>query len=193
MHACPPPACYRESHARSKARRSIAAVGRARNARRNRSQTRRPRQRRPRCMRALRPQYFLPTPHTYAQVASWPARVLLATPTRLHLNTRDRWLSSEFVTNLSWSLLRNRQRTQPRPGWAPDPLMVGIRSPDGLVVGSYTSHPGVLGSIPKREEPGKTGAPCVKVPSSSRVPAPSRTPLLLPLLLSHNLPTPSVH
>jgi hypothetical protein len=23
----------------------------------------------------------------------------------------------------------------PRPGWAPDPLMVGIRSPDGLVVG----------------------------------------------------------
>jgi len=50
-------------------------------------------------------------------------------------------------------------RPQPRPGWAPDPLMVGIRSPDGLVVGSCTSHPGVLGSIPKREEPGKTGAP----------------------------------
>jgi hypothetical protein len=25
--------------------------------------------------------------------------------------------------------------TVPRPGWAPDPLMVGIRSPDGLVVG----------------------------------------------------------
>jgi hypothetical protein len=35
---------------------------------------------------------------------------------------------------------------------------------------SNTSHPGVLGSIPKREEPGKTGAPCVKVPGSSRVP-----------------------
>jgi hypothetical protein len=50
------------------------------------------------------------------------------------------------------------------------PLMVGIRSPDGLVVGSCTSHPGVLGSIPKREEPGKTGAPCIKVPGSSRVP-----------------------
>jgi hypothetical protein len=48
--------------------------------------------------------------------------------------------------------------SQPRPGWAPDPLIVGIRSPDGLVVGSFTSHPGVLGSIPKREEPGKTGA-----------------------------------
>jgi hypothetical protein len=42
-------------------------------------------------------------------------------------------------------------RVPPRPGWAPDPLMVGIRSPDGLVVGSCTSHPGVLGSIPKRE------------------------------------------
>jgi hypothetical protein len=70
--------------------------------------------------------------------------------------------------------------SQPRPGWAPDPLMVGIRSPDGLVVGSCTSHPGVLGSIPKREEPGKTGAPCIKVPGSSRVPAPpwvgSRSP-----------------
>jgi hypothetical protein len=47
--------------------------------------------------------------------------------------------------------------------------MVGIRSPIGLVVGSCTSHPGVLGSIPKREEPGKTGAPCIKVPGSSRV------------------------
>ncbi len=35
--------------------------------------------------------------------------------------------------------------------------MVGIRSPDGLVVGSCTSHPGVLGLIPKREEPGKSG------------------------------------
>jgi len=67
-----------------------------------------------------------------------------------------------------------------RPGWSPDPPMVGIRSPIGLVVGSCTSHPGVLGSIPKREEPGKTGAPCVKVPGSSRVPAPpwmdSRSP-----------------
>ena len=47
--------------------------------------------------------------------------------------------------------------THTAPGWAPDPLMVGIRSPDGLVVGSCTSQPGVLGLIPKREEPGKTG------------------------------------
>ena len=47
------------------------------------------------------------------------------------------------------------------------------------MVGSCTSHPGVLGSIPncKREEPGKTGAPCVKVPGSSRVPgAPASLP-----------------
>jgi hypothetical protein len=44
------------------------------------------------------------------------------------------------------------------------------KKPIGLVVGSCTSHPGVLGSIPKREEPGKTGAPCVEVPGSSRVP-----------------------
>jgi len=48
--------------------------------------------------------------------------------------------------------------------------MVGIRSPICLVVGSCTRHPGVLGSIPKREEPGKTGAPCVELPGSSRVP-----------------------
>jgi hypothetical protein len=43
------------------------------------------------------------------------------------------------------------------PPWvAPDPLMIGIRVPDGLVVGSQcASHPGVLGSIPKLEEPGR--------------------------------------
>jgi len=46
-----------------------------------------------------------------------------------------------------------------------------IRSPIGVVVGSCTNHPGVLASIPKREETGKTGAPCVKVPGSSRVPS----------------------
>ena len=50
------------------------------------------------------------------------------------------------------------------------PFSLGWPTPIGLVVGSCTSHPGVLGSIPKREEPGKTGAPCVKVPGSSRVP-----------------------
>ena len=65
---------------------------------------------------------------------------------------------------------------EPLPGWTPDPPMVGIRSPICLVVGSCTSHPGVLGSIPKREEPGKTGAPCFKVPGSSRVPVIKHTP-----------------
>jgi hypothetical protein len=73
----------------------------------------------------------------------------------------------------------------PRPGWAPDPLMVGIRSPDGLVVGSCTSHPGVLGSIPKREEPGKTGAPCVKVPGSSRVPPHAHSFVIGPAVIKH--------
>jgi hypothetical protein len=43
-------------------------------------------------------------------------------------------------------------------GWASDPLMVGIRSPDGLVVGSCTSQPGVLCSIPKEGNQGKQGA-----------------------------------
>ena len=71
--------------------------------------------------------------------------------------------------------------SQPRSGWAPDPPMVGIRSPDGLVVGSCTSHPGVLGSIPKREEPGKTGRyPVLKylVPHGSHtIPLPPREQL----------------
>jgi len=48
--------------------------------------------------------------------------------------------------------------------------------------GGWVLHqpPWSLGSIPKREEPGKTGEPCVKVPGSSRVPVPpwvgSRSP-----------------
>jgi hypothetical protein len=73
----------------------------------------------------------------------------------------------------------------PTPFFAPP--WVGSRSPDGWDqiprwAGGWacTSHPGVMGSIPKREEPGKTGAPCIKVPGSSRVPAPpwvgSRSP-----------------
>jgi len=60
-----------------------------------------------------------------------------------------------------------------RPGWAPDPLMVGIRSPNGLV-GSCTSHSGVLGSIPTREERGKTGK--YRVPHGSRSALPSQGP-----------------
>jgi hypothetical protein len=61
-----------------------------------------------------------------------------------------RWAGGWYLHQSPWSL--------PSPGWAPDPLMVGIRSPDGLVVAwACTSNPGVLGLIPKREEPGKTG------------------------------------
>ena len=48
--------------------------------------------------------------------------------------------------------------SQPRHGWAPDPPMVGIRSPIGLVVGSCTSHPGVLVSIPNERNQGKQDA-----------------------------------
>jgi hypothetical protein len=46
----------------------------------------------------------------------------------------------------------------PALGGLQDPLMVGVRSPDGLVVGSCTSHPGVLGSIPNERNQGKQGA-----------------------------------
>jgi hypothetical protein len=77
------------------------------------------------------------------------------------------------------------QGSQPRHGWATDPPMVGIRSPIGLVVGSCTSHPGVLGSIPKREEPGETDAPCVKVPGSSRVPPHANSFVIGPAVIKH--------
>jgi hypothetical protein len=97
----------------------------------------------------------------------------------------------------------------------PSPALGGLQIPTGLVVvglapttlefwvpfgcWACTNHPGVLGSIPKREEPGKTGrhpvlkyrvpqgshrenklTPCVEVQGSSRVPTPpwvvSRSP-----------------
>jgi len=41
----------------------------------------------------------------------------------------------------------------------------------GLTCGSMSRTKRAACSIPKREEPGKTGAPCVKVPGSSRVPS----------------------
>jgi hypothetical protein len=52
----------------------------------------------------------------------------------------------------------------------PSPALGGLQIPDGLVVRSCTSHPGVLGSIPKPEEPGKTGASVLKyrVPHGSQ-------------------------
>ncbi len=55
-----------------------------------------------------------------------------------------------------------------RSGWTGGP----VKKKGGLVVGSCTSHPGVLGSIPKREEPGKTGRhPVLKyrVPHGSQI------------------------
>ena len=106
-----------------------------------------------------------------ARSASWFFRRARSVKTRLGKIARACPTALFFVGSAT-NCLSQIGRPLPRPGWAPDPLMVGIRSPDGLVVGSCTSHPGVLGSIPKREEPGKTGAPCVKVPGSSRVPAP---------------------
>jgi hypothetical protein len=56
------------------------------------------------------------------------------------------------------ALFFSRFQSLPRPGWAPDPLMVGIRSPDGLVVGLAPATLEFWVRFPfKREEPGKTG------------------------------------
>ena len=118
---------------------------------------------------------------------------------------------------------KSKKKSLTSPAW------VGSRSPDGWDqiprwAGGWvcTSHPGVLGSIPKREESRKTGLhPVLKyrVPHGSQVGlvvakplalrinlniqgcsvvapplhAPSRAPLFLPLLLSHNIPLPRVH
>ena len=66
------------------------------------------------------------------------------------------------------------------------PDLGGLQILDGLVVPSCTSHPRVLGSIPKRKELGKTGAPCVKVPGSSRVPLPPHEQLVIGTVLLNN-------
>ena len=67
--------------------------------------------------------------------------------------------------------------------------MVGIRSPDGLVVGSCTSHPGVLGSISNERNQGKQEHPVLKyrVPhgSTSHGSGPSGPPLPMTLGISH--------
>ena len=55
----------------------------------------------------------------------------------------------------------------PRPGWAPDPLMVGIRSPDGLMVGLA---PATLEFWVRFPNERNQAPPCVKVPGSSLVP-----------------------
>ena len=67
--------------------------------------------------------------------------------TRFSCWVRHRRLHDADMAPDSLALVRADVPAVPRPGWAPDPLMVGIRSPDGLVVGSCTSHPEVLGSI----------------------------------------------
>jgi hypothetical protein len=100
------------------------------------------------------------------------------------------WLYPEFFTALFFKPPRTRVaegHTHSRPvcgnnnrhkvavrrvvlmacGW------LQILGPDRCITDCYSvlyQPPGVLGSIPKREEPGKTGAPRVRLPGSSTVP-----------------------
>ena len=48
--------------------------------------------------------------------------------------------------------------SQPRPGWTPNPLMVGIRSPDGLVVGLAAATLEFWVRFPNERNQGKQGA-----------------------------------
>jgi hypothetical protein len=58
----------------------------------------------------------------------------------------------------------------PRPGWAPDPLMVGIRSPDGLVVGLAPATLEFWVRFPNERNQGKQAHPVLKyrVPHGSQ-------------------------
>jgi hypothetical protein len=49
-------------------------------------------------------------------------------------------------------------RSQPRPGWAPDLLMIGIRSPGGLVVGLAPATLEFWVRFPNERNQGKQGA-----------------------------------
>jgi hypothetical protein len=49
-----------------------------------------------------------------------------------------------------------------RPGWAPDPLMVGIRSPDGLVVGLAPATLEFWVRFPNERNQGKQAHPVLK-------------------------------
>jgi hypothetical protein len=62
------------------------------------------------------------------------------------------------------------QGSQPRPGWAPDPLMVGIRSPDGLVVGLAPATLKFWVRLPNERNQGKQAHPVLKyrVPQGSQ-------------------------
>ena len=64
-------------------------------------------------------------------------------------------------------------RGQPRPGWAPDPPMVGIRSPIGLVVGSAPATLEFWVRFPNERNQGKQAHPVFKY----RVPHGSHTGL----------------
>jgi hypothetical protein len=77
-------------------------------------------------------------------------------------------LGTVVINNNNSPALKNNRHTH---------ALDGLLIPDCLLVRLCTSHPGVLGSIPKRQEPEKTGASCVEVPGSSRVPSPPRTAL----------------
>jgi hypothetical protein len=61
--------------------------------------------------------------------------------------------------------------SQPRPGWAPDPLMVGIRSPDGLVVGLAPATLEFWVRFPNERNQGKQAHPVLKyrVPHGSQL------------------------
>jgi hypothetical protein len=48
--------------------------------------------------------------------------------------------------------------SQPRPGWAPDPLMVGIRSPDGLAIWLAPATLKIWVRFPNERNQGKQGA-----------------------------------
>jgi hypothetical protein len=79
--------------------------------------------------------------------------------------------------------------------------MVGIRSPDGLVVGLAPATLEFWVRFPNERTQAAAKAAALRVNLNVQgcgivappMHAPSRTPLLLPLLLSHNLPTPRVH
>ena len=51
---------------------------------------------------------------------------------------------------------------KPRPGWAPDPLMVGIKSPDGLVVGLAPTTLEFGVRFPNERNQGKQAHPVLK-------------------------------
>jgi hypothetical protein len=72
-------------------------------------------------------------------------------PAVINTHTTTRHFQSSKVHTGARNAATRENRVPPcvNPRWAPDPQWAGGWA--------CTSHPGVLGSIPKREEPGKTG------------------------------------